>query len=190
MSHETGGLSIVGSTTVHNINILNITIMKNRKFTLVLVACAMTTFLVSCSNDDDTEIQTVTVTETETIDVDSSLPVGELTVVSSGNLVAESGTPTMGLIELGTDSNSANFVRFADDFTTELGTGTVGIFLSTSEIFTPDPANGNPDLMLIGNVSNNGEMFIKLSDVPDAKYTHIILWCATANIPFGNVGLN
>ncbi|MDF4221560.1 hypothetical protein PXC01_08190 [Maribacter sp. M208] len=161
--------------------------MKNRKFTLVLLASVMTTFFVSCSDDDG---EVVTVTETETVEVDSSLPVGDLMVNLSGNLVAESGTPTQGLVEVGVDADDTNFVRFADDFTTELGTGTVGIFLSTSEVFTADPANGNPDLMLIGNVADNGEMFIKLDAAPDAKYTHIILWCATANIPFGNVALN
>lgn len=165
--------------------------MKNRKFTLVLLASALTTFFVSCS-DDDAEVVTVTetVVETETVEVDSSMPVGDLMVTLSGNLVAESGTPTQGLVEVGVDSESTNFVRFGDDFTTELGTGTVGIFLSTSDTFTADPANGNPDLMLIGNVAGNGEMFIKLDATPDAKYTHIILWCATANISFGNVALN
>ena len=159
--------------------------MKNRKFALVVLASAMTTFFISCS-DDDADVVTVT----ETVEVDSSLPVGDLLVNLSGSLVAESGTPTQGLVEVGVDTDDTNFVRFADDFTTELGTGTVGIFLSTSEVFTPDPANGNPDLMLIGNVAGNGEMFIKLDAATDAKYTHIILWCATANIPFGNVALN
>ncbi|MGS0524774.1 hypothetical protein ACU8V7_05805 [Zobellia nedashkovskayae] len=111
--------------------------MKNRNFSIALLALAMTTFVVSCS-DDDTEIETVTVTETETIEVDSSLPVGDLAVAASGNLTAESGTPTQGLVELGIDTGDTNFVHFADDFTTELGTGTVGIFLSTSETFTAE----------------------------------------------------
>ncbi|MBT2162195.1 DM13 domain-containing protein [Zobellia barbeyronii] len=165
--------------------------MKNRNFSIALVALAMTTFVVSCSDDDvETVTVTETVVETETIEVDSSLPVGDLAVASSGSLTAESGTPTQGLVEIGMDTDDTSFVHFADDFTTELGTGTVGIFLSTSETFTADPANGNPDLMLIGNVRSNGEMFIKLDAAPDAKYTHIILWCATANIPFGNVALN
>jgi len=165
--------------------------MKNRKFTLVLLLSAVTTFFVSCSDDDvETVTVTETVVETETVEVDSSMPVGDLTVSLSGNLVAESGTPTQGLVELGVDTESSYFVHFGDDFTTELGTGTVGIFFSTSDTFMADPANGNPDLMLIGNVAGNGVMFIKLDAMPDAKYTHIILWCATANIPFGNVALN
>ncbi|QWX84401.1 DM13 domain-containing protein [Cellulophaga sp. HaHaR_3_176] len=140
---------------------------------------------VSCS-DDDNETETII----ETVIVDSSLPNGDLTVVSAGSFVAENGTPTAGTVEVGTDTDSSNFVHFGSDFTTELGTGTVGIFLSTSSVYTPDPGNGNPELMLIGNVSANGEKFIKLTEAPDAKYTHIILWCATANIPFGNAELN
>ncbi|MBU2947175.1 DM13 domain-containing protein [Zobellia uliginosa] len=165
--------------------------MKNRNFSIALLAMAMTTFMVSCSDDDvETVTVTETITETETVEVDSSLPVGDLTVARSGNLTAESGTPTEGLVELGVDTEDSNFVHFSDDFMTELGTGTVGIFLSTSETFTADPGNGNPDLMLIGNVQDNGERYIKLDATPDAKYTHIILWCATANIPFGNVALN
>ncbi|HAI42662.1 MAG TPA: hypothetical protein DCM40_33430, partial [Maribacter sp.] len=76
--------------------------MKNRKFTLVLLLSAVTTFFVSCSDDDvETVTVTETVVETETVEVDSSMPVGDLTVSLSGNLVAESGTPTQGLVELG-----------------------------------------------------------------------------------------
>jgi hypothetical protein len=158
-------------------------IMKNRNFSLGFLLLASSLFVSSCSNDP--EVQTVTVTET----VDSSLPIGDLTVSRSGDLTAESGTPTKGLVEFGVDTKGTDFVHFGSDFTTELGTGTVGIFLSTSEVYTADPANGNPDLRLIGSVQDNGEMFIKLDDAPDAKFTHIILWCATANIPFGNAEL-
>lgn len=134
----------------------------------------------SCSNDD-----TETIIET----VDSSLPNGTLVVSRSGTFVAESGTPTRGTAELGTDNDRVSFIRFTNNFTTELGTGTVGVFLSTSSVYVANPANGNPDLMLIGNVNSNGEKFIRLSAAPDAKYTHVILWCATANIPFGNAEL-
>ncbi len=55
--------------------------MKNRKFTLVLLLSAVTTFFVSCSDDDvETVTVTETVVETETVEVDSSMPVGDLTV--------------------------------------------------------------------------------------------------------------
>ena len=150
-----------------------------RKFVLLTSIFSVFAFvLIGCSDDSS-----------ETITVDTSLPVGDFEVERQGDLVAESGTPTQGTVQLGSDSEGTDFLRFSDDFTTELGTGTVGIFLSTSSVYTADPANGNPDLKLIGNVSGNGEMFIKLSGEPEAKFTHIILWCATANIPFGNAEL-
>ncbi len=150
-----------------------------RKFVLLTSIFSVFAFvLVGCSDD-----------ETETITIDTSLPVGNFEVDRQGDLVAESGTPTKGTVQLGTDSEGADFLRFSSDFTTELGTGTVGIFLSTSATYTTDPANGNPDLRLIGNVASNGEMFVKLNSAPEAKFTHIILWCATASIPFGNAEL-
>ncbi|MBC74282.1 MAG: hypothetical protein CMH47_18845 [Muricauda sp.] len=156
--------------------------MKRKFFKLASIISVFAFVLVGCSDDDGETI-------VETITIDTSLPVGALEVDRQGDLVAESGTPTQGTVQIATDSEGTNFVRFSDDFTTELGTGTVGIFLSTSSVYTPDPANGNPNLMLIGNVTGNGEMFIKLDAAPEAKYTHIILWCATANIPFGNAEL-
>ena len=153
--------------------------MMKRKFVKLTSIISVFAFaLIGCSDDD-----------VETITIDTAAPAGTFQVARQGNLTAESGTPTQGVVQIGSDSNGTDFVRFSDDFTTELGTGTVGIFLSTSSVYTPDPANGNPDLKLIGNVAGNGEMFIRLDAAPEAKYTHIILWCATANIPFGNAEL-
>ncbi|MCI4671834.1 MAG: DM13 domain-containing protein [Bacteroidia bacterium] len=123
---------------------------------------------------------------TETVTIDSSLPNGTLTVAKTGTLVAENGTPTAGTVELGADEDNVNFLRFGDDFTTELATGTVSVYFSTSETFTADPGNGNPDLMLVGAVQGNGEQFFKLDSTVPSNFTHVILWCNTASIPFGN----
>ncbi len=167
--------------------------MKRNVFSLASILSVFVIAMASSCSDDDPEVitETVTITETDTVtvEVDSSLPVGDFTVARQGSLVAESGTPTMGGVELGEDTEGSYFLRFADDFTTELGTGTVAIFLSTSAVYTPDPANGNPDLRLVGNVEDNGEMFVKLDGEPEAKFTHVILWCASASIPFGNAEL-
>ncbi|MDC6363812.1 MULTISPECIES: DM13 domain-containing protein [Flavobacteriaceae] len=152
-----------------------------RKFALLTSIFSVFAFvLVGCSDDDS---------DSEIITVDTALPVGDFEVDRQGDLVAESGTPTQGTVQLGTDSEGTDFLRFSNDFTTELGTGTVAIFFSTSSVYNADPANGNPDLKLIGNVESNGEMFVKLNEGPEAKFTHVILWCATANIPFGNAEL-
>lgn len=149
------------------------TIFKN----LTLLAFLFLAF-TACNNDDDPEI------------IDSSVLTGQFTVANSGTFVAENGTPTAGTVEVGTDEDGETFLRFGSNFTTELGTGTVSIYLSTSQTFTPDPANGNPNLRVVGSVGNNGEQYIKLNSAVDSKFTHIILWCGTANIPFGYAALN
>ncbi|MFH4966390.1 DM13 domain-containing protein [Gaetbulibacter sp. M235] len=155
--------------------------MKRNFFSLASMILVFTVVLFSsCSNNDS---------ETITVEVDSSLPIGAFTVAKQGTLTAESGTPTEGTVELGTDTNNTYFLHFASNFKTETATGTVAIYLSTSEVYTADPGNGNPDLKLIGSVTSNGERYIKLNGAPAAKFTHVILWCDTANIPFGNAEL-
>ena len=135
--------------------------------------------LVSCSKDDDSD------PVTQTITVDSSQPMGTFNVMRSGSFVEQNSTGSQGTAELGTDDNGTSFLRFGSDFMTELGTGTVSVYFSTSMDFNPDPMNGNPDLSVVGAVSDNGEMFFKLSGSVDPKWTHVILWCGSANIPFG-----
>ena len=135
---------------------------------------------VACKDDDMPEPEII----------DSSQPTGVFTVTRSGMFTAQNGTPTAGTAELGTDEDGEYFLRFGSNFMTELGTGTVSIYLSTSDTFMADPANGNPDLRVAGAVSGNGEQYIKFSSAVDSKFTHVILWCGTANIPFGNAALN
>lgn len=132
--------------------------------------------LFSVSGCDDDEATTVT--------IDSSVPQG-FTVNRSGGFVAQNGTPTVGATELGTDENGAQWLRLSDDFVTEQGTGTVTVFLSTSDTYTASPSTGNPDLILAGGLTTNGEHFYQLTRTADADFTHVILWCASANIPFG-----
>ncbi|MBK8389500.1 MAG: hypothetical protein IPL23_09615 [Saprospiraceae bacterium] len=76
-------------------------------------------------------------------------------------------------------------MKLGSDFTTVLATGTVSVYLSTSATFKADPGKGNPDLKLIGIISKNGEQYFKMTTAPEAKFTHLILWCGSANVPFG-----
>lgn len=127
--------------------------------------------------------------ETETITVDSSMPQGEFTVAESGSIVAQSDTGSKGMVQVGTDEEGADFVKFGSDFETVLATGTVTVFLSTTNdeldegVF--DPGTGNTEVQLIGFVQANGEQYFKLSEAPAAKFDNVILWCASAGIPFG-----
>ncbi|MDZ4706954.1 MAG: hypothetical protein SH818_01015 [Saprospiraceae bacterium] len=143
------------------------------RFTLFLAIL----LVISCTKD------------AETITVDTSVPQGTFSTLKQGNIVEQNSTGSKGLIQLGQDSKGILFVKFGSDFTTVLATGTVTVYLSTSNTFKADPGKGNPDLKLVGFVSKNGEMFMKLNSPVESKFTHLILWCGSANIPFGNAEL-
>jgi hypothetical protein len=151
--------------------------MKLTKIVAIILTIGTATLATSCKKD------------TVEVIVDSGQPQGTFTVSKTGNVVAQNGTGSKGTITLGKDSKGINFLKFGSDFSTELGTGTVSVYLSTSETFKPDPMKGNPDLRVIGSATKNGENYYKLDAAPDAKFTHIILWCGTAGIPFGNAKL-
>lgn len=147
--------------------------MKNGIFSLFVFFAALAMFTTSCSDDDDTVI------------IDSSQPMGDLTVERSGTFTAQNNKPTQGSAELGKDEDNITFLRFTNDFTTDLATGTVTVYLSTSEVYMADPGNGNPDLKLLGAVAGTGEGFHRIEGGVDSKFTHVILWCESVGIPFG-----
>ncbi|MEM9848814.1 MAG: DM13 domain-containing protein [Bacteroidota bacterium] len=150
----------------------------NRIFLFVVLMATISFTLVSCDEDADTvEI------------IDSSLPTGDLQVNQSGTFTAQNDTPTAGTVQIGVDDDNRSFLSLSDDFTTAVATGTVTVYLSTSEAFITDPGNGNPDLRLIGAVQENGAHFFEVEGGVDSKFTHVILWCASANIPFGFASL-
>jgi hypothetical protein len=149
--------------------------MKKVLFATAVVAMSV---LAACSKKGDT------------VTIDSSKPDGAFTAAKTGTLTPQNGTPTMGTVELGTDSKGSPFLRFAPNFTTQLATGTVSIYFSTSMNFVANPGAGNPDLKLVGPVAKNGETFFKLGAAIPTNFTHVILWCGTASIPFGNAKLN
>jgi hypothetical protein len=128
-------------------------------------------------------------TKTEEVTVDSTQPVGAFTAKTTGALTAQNGTPTKGTASIGTDTKSTYFVKLGSDFTTELGTGTATLYLSTSATYKASPGTGNPDLKLVGVIAKNGEQNFKLTAAPDAKFTYVIVWCGSAAIPFGNAQL-
>ncbi len=148
------------------------------KFNLIYLLPLLSFFFVSCDEDETTTV-------TETVEVNADAPIGDFTAVRSGALVAQNSTPTEGDVALGTDSRDISFLQLGSNFKTNQGTGTVTVYFSTSMEFKADPANGNPDLQLVGAITKDGEDFFKLNGAVDSKFTHVILWCASANIPFG-----
>jgi hypothetical protein len=150
--------------------------MNRNVFMLSLLAVVFTLTLFSCEK------------EVEVI-VDPTQPSGAFTINKQGAFVAQNGTGSMGIASIGVDEDGEQFLRFNDAFTTNFATGTVTVYLSTSQNFTPDPANGNPALRLVGPVTMSGENFFKLTPVAGNQFTHVILWCGSANIPFGYAAL-
>jgi hypothetical protein len=124
-------------------------------------------------------------TKTNNVVIDTAAPQGAFTPSRSGSIAEQNNTGSKGTVQLGKDSKSNDFIKFGSDFTTVLATGTVTVYLSTSNTYKADPGKGNPDLKLVGLVNKNGEMYIKLSSAVESKFTHLILWCGSANIPFG-----
>jgi hypothetical protein len=117
--------------------------------------------------------------------VDPTKPQGTFSAAKSGSFVEQNGTGSKGMAQLGTDEDGVQFLKFGSDFSTNFATGTVTVYLSTTMTFTPDPGNGNPLLRLVGPVSKAGENYFRLDPQADAKFTHVILWCGSANVPFG-----
>lgn len=103
--------------------------------------------------------------------------------------MAQNDTGSKGMVQVGSDSEGTNFIKFGSDFETVLATGTVTVFLSTSNdeldegVF--NPGAGNQDVQLIGIVNQNGEQYFKLDAPVNSKFSYVILWCASAGIPFG-----
>ncbi|UII34155.1 DM13 domain-containing protein [Fulvivirga ulvae] len=147
-----------------------------KKFGIVIMSLAV---FMACGDDD-----------TEEVLIDTSMPQGAFTATTDGTFVEQNDTGSTGTAELGTDENGTQFLRFGSDFSTTLATGTVTVYLSTSSEYKADPGSGNPDLRLIGPVSSTGENFFKLEPAAASKFTHVILWCGSANIPFGYAELN
>ena len=117
--------------------------------------------------------------------VDSTKPQGEFTVSKSGTFTDQNASGSKGAAQLGTDVEGVQFLKFGSDFNTKFSTGTVTVYLSTSMTFTPDPANGNPALRQVGPVFVAGENFFRLDPAAAANFTHVILWCGSASVPFG-----
>ncbi len=141
-----------------------------RKLSLFLLIC----FIAACSDDNDPVL------------VDNSIPQGAFNVQRMGSFVDQNGAGSTGTASLGTDSQNTMFLTFDNAFRTALGTGTVTVYLSTSDTFTPDPANGNPNLLLLGAVRNPGENFFRIPmNASTSQYSHVILWCGSVGVPFG-----
>lgn len=156
--------------------------MKKILFLSALIAFSFT----ACNDDEDNS-------PTETMIIDSSQPSGAFTANRSGTFVYQNAAGSVGTAELGTDANGAQFLHFTSSFSTNFNTGTVTIYLSTSndDLTTQfDPGNGNPSLRIVAPVTSGGEKYFRINPAAGAEFDNVILWCASAAVPFGYAALN
>ncbi|WP_111670284.1 DM13 domain-containing protein [Algoriphagus litoralis] len=112
---------------------------------------------------------------------------GEIEVIKAGTLTAQSSTNTMGIVSIVKDKDGKYFVQLSDTFTTKFSTGTVTVYLATSQTLA---LSNSASFQLVSIVGKPGEQFFSLPGLPDSKFTHAIIWCGAAAIPFGFAPLN
>jgi len=145
-----------------------------------LILITMSVVLLGCSDDDETIIQ------------DPTQPNGVFTASAVGTFNDGQNGGSMGMVEIGTDESGDQFLHFLNGFSTNLGTGTVSIYITDRAIddatefgMVADPANGNPNLRLIGPITVNGESFIRINTSVSASLDYVQLWCGSVNVPWG-----
>ncbi len=150
---------------------------------LVLLLFAVVAF-GGCKKDDPASTSTVT---------NNSGPIAPTTTLRNGTLVAENATPTAGSASIIRDANSDEWVSLGSNFTSTFATGTVTVYLAKSAARIGDqrtlPPPPVPNVLAVGFVSSNGTKFLKITG-SSATFSHIVLYCETAEINFGNAPLN
>ena len=125
--------------------------------------------------------------------VNNNGPVAPTTVLKTGTLTAENGTPTAGTLSLLKDANNDQWVSFNSNFTSSFATGTVTVYLAKTAARIGDqrvlPPPPTPAILAVGFVSKNGAQSLKLP-APSDPFAYVVLYCETAEINFGNARLN
>ena len=113
---------------------------------------------------------------------DTSSVIGQVDILKSGTLSSQSSTNTKGMVAIVKDANGKYFVQLSDSFTTKFSTGTVTVYLATSQVLNLTTSSS---YQLVAVVGKPGEQYFSLPGLPDSKFTHAIIWCGAAAIPFG-----
>lgn len=143
--------------------------MKNLSTILVLAAFS----LLSCQDKSD---------QMPADDNDVEVT-GPLEVIKSGALSNQSGAGTRGTVQLVKDQTGKFYISLSDNFTTKFSTGTVTVYLSTTSSLR---LNESGSFQLLGLANRPGAHFYELQGNKDDKFSHAIIWCGAAAIPFGN----
>jgi hypothetical protein len=147
------------------------------KTTLKILVALLPILLFSCGENEGNP----------TAPDDNGAVMGQIEVLKTGNLTAQSSTNTKGSVSLVKDKDGKFFIQLSDTFTTKFSTGTVTVYLSTSQNLS---LANSASFQLVSIVGKPGEQFFSLPGQPDSKFTHAIIWCGAAAIPFGFAPLN
>lgn len=122
-------------------------------------------------------------------------PIGTTTTLKSGNLKAENGTPTAGMVSVIRDSNNDEYVSVGSDFKSDFGTGTVAVYLAktganikSQRTTSAGAPNGLGNVLAVGFVSKSGQQYLKVPAASGA-YSYVLFYCETVEINFGNAPL-
>ena len=159
--------------------------MKNSIYSALLILLFFS--LGACSSSEDTQPKVPDGTLGTPGNPATAKPVGMVEVLRTGTFSSQSGSNTKGMIDLITDDGGSFFIKLGKDFNSSFHTGTVTIYLSTSSSLKLSEASS---YQLVAVVNEGGEHYFKLPNFPDAKFSHGILWCGAAAIPFGFAALN
>ena len=159
--------------------------MRNSIYSILLLSLILS--LGACGSSEDTEPKVPDRTIGTPGNPANEKPVGKVELLKAGTFSSQSGSNTKGMIDLITDEGGSFFIKLGKDFNSSFHTGTVTVYLSTSSsLKLSEPTT----FQLVAVVDEGGEHFFKLPNFPDSKFSHGILWCGAAAIPFGFAELN
>ncbi len=150
---------------------------------IVMFSVATLIAIAGCKKDDPAPAQTVF----------NVGPVPPTTTLRTGTLTAENATPTAGSVSIVRDANNEEWISFGSNFTSTFATGTVAVYLAKSNArigsqrtLPPPPV---PNILSAGFVAVNGAQSIKIR-ASSTGFSHVVLYCETAEINFGNAAMN
>jgi len=134
----------------------------------------------ACQKEDDAIVS-------DPVDnADPTLPSGMFQVNRSGLFQQQNGYTAEGTAQLGTDGENTQWLRFGSDFRASLSTGAVTVYLSKSQNLS---LNNAGSFFRVELVKTPGEHFYKIDPAVGDDFKFAILWCASANVQFGNAEL-
>lgn len=118
--------------------------------------------------------------------VDGTKPSGKFSPARQGTFNKQNGYNAEGTAQIGKDEAANQWLRLANDFNASLSTGAVTVYLSKNQNLD---LNAKDSHLRVDLVKTPGEHFYKIMPEANDAFKFAILWCASANVQFGNAEL-